>query len=125
MACKNCKKTKEDIASEVVNPQTNSTKLKTIRDYFLKFLLFLLFAALLTPFIIPIVLVVLFRVTVLSKTINLLPVVKHLGERIFKDKDEEEEDGDVLEDDEAYDNEDADDYELENPHELIVVNNVK
>lgn len=125
MACKSCKKTKEEIASEVVNAKPASTTFKKIRDYFYKFLIFLLLAAILTPFIIPIVLVMMFRVTVLSKTINLLPVVKHIGERIFKEKDDEEEDEDLLEDDEAYDEENADDYEPINPHEIIIINNAK
>jgi hypothetical protein len=66
--------------------------------------------------------VVLFRVTVLSKSINLLPVVKALGERIFKEKDEEEdEEDDGFENDEDYDDELAADYEPINKHEIIVV----
>jgi len=121
MACKSCKQKDELIQEKQseINPAV-----KKVRDYILKFLLFCLMAPLLTIIIIPISLVVLFRVTVLSKSINLLPVVKALGERIFKEKEDEEED-DGFENDEDYDNESAEDYEPINEHEIIVVNNVK
>jgi hypothetical protein len=111
MGCKSCKK-----RDEIIFNENNIKKSNNIKDYILKFLLFLIFAILITPFIIPIVLVVLFRIVVLSKTINLLPVVKAIGEKIFKEKEDEE---DEFETDEDYDNESDDDYEPINKHEII------
>lgn len=122
MACKSCKKTQEEIASEVVSSTYNNEG-KKIKDYVLNFLLFLILAAILVPFIIPITLVVMFRIIVLDKSINLLPVVKYLGQKIFSDKEDKEED--EFEDDEALDEEEADEYEPLNSHEIIDFNDVK
>jgi hypothetical protein len=122
MACKSCKKTQEEIASEVVS-STYKIEGKKIKDYVLNFFLFLVLATLLVPFIIPITLVVMFRIIVLDKSINLLPVVKYLGQKIFSDKEDNEED--EFEDDEALDIEEDDDYEPLNSHEIIDFNDVK
>lgn len=122
MACKSCKKTKEEIASEVVSA-TYKPEGKKISQYIANFFLFLVLAVLLTPFIIPITLVVMFKIVVLDKNINLLPVVKYLGEKIFKEKDEED-DEDEFEDDEALDEEYNEEYEPINPHEIIDIKNV-
>jgi hypothetical protein len=62
-----------------------------------------------------------FKVIVLDKNINLFPVVKYLGEKIFK---EEEEDREEFDDDESLDEEYNEEYEPINPHEIIDINNV-
>ena len=124
MACKSCKKTNEEIVDDVVIAATTKTHNKIIRNYIYNFLIFLILATLITPFIIPIVLIVMFRIIVLSKSINLLPVVKYIGQKIFKDTDEDEEDNE-FENDEDLDEEDDEEYEPINSDEIIVVNNVK
>jgi len=122
MACKSCKKTKEEIASEVVSA-TLKLENKNIIRYIGNFFIFLVLAVLLTPFIIPITLFMMFKIIVLDKNINLLPVVKYLGEKIFKEKDEEEED--EFEDDEDLDEELDEEYEPINEHEIIDISNVQ
>ena len=114
MSCTTCKKTRADIEHDVIN----KTKTRNVKDYFLKSLLFLFLAIIITPFIIPIFIVVLFRMVILSKELNLLPVVLYLGRKIFK----EEEDDDEEDDDEVYDNLSEEEYELLDKNEIIEFN---
>lgn len=118
MGCISCKKKKEGITEKIVKDigiQPN-TKLKKIKDHIIKFLVFLLLVIVLTPLIIPILIFVLFRMVVLSKDLNVLPLVYYLAKKIFKENDEEE-------DEEDYDDDlNEADYELENPHEIVEIN---
>lgn len=115
MACTTCKKTRADIAEDILVKDENKTTFKNIRDYILKFLLFIVMAIVLTPLLIPIFIVVLFKMVVLSKELNLLPIVLYLGKKIFKEKGEED---DEPEDDENYDDLNEDEYELVDEDEI-------
>jgi len=119
MACTTCKKTKADIAEDVIN-KVEAKNGKSVRDYILKFLLFLIMAIVMTPILIPIFIIVLFNMVVLSKELNLLPIVSYIGKKIFKDKDDEDDDDeyDNLSEDE-YDNLSEDEYELIDKDEII------
>lgn len=115
MAC--CKDKKERL-KEIVETETLPEKsfLGKTRDYAIKSVLFLVLSVVVVPILIPISIVVLFRMVVLSKNINLLPLVTYIATKLFT-KDDEDED-----DDEDDDDIDEDDYELENPEEIIVLN---
>jgi len=127
MACNSCKKTKADIAEEIINSDNKKKSvLQTIKDYTIRSLIFLFMLAILTPLIIPIFIVVLFQVVIMSKGVNLLPLAYYIGNKLFKDKDDEDEDDDDNdydedEDDKDYDNLSLDEYELANPHEIIEI----
>lgn len=118
MACTNCKKSKQEVVEEVL--ETAKTKSETpITDYILKVLLFLVLLLVLTPVIIVVFIIVLFGIVVLSKDINLLPLVYHIGKKIFKEEEDEEEDED---DDMTYDDGPMDDtHELADPDEIIEI----
>lgn len=105
MACQTCK-SKSDVN------KTQNIPVSTSNNYILKFLVFLIASVILIPFIIPILLVVLFRVIVLAKNVDISPLLMHMGRKIFpKDQDEAEE----------YDELDQDEYELEDPNDIIII----
>lgn len=103
MSCNTCKSKKE----KNLNPETETVG----NNYLGKVIVFLLSGVILTPFIIPIFLVVLFKVIVLGHGVDITPLLKYLGRKIFK-KDEEESETENEELNE-------DDYELENPNDII------
>lgn len=105
MSCNTCKSKNEKLGKAV------ETKPNVGAKYLLvKIVLFLVATILLTPFIIPILIIVLFRVIVLGHGVDITPLLKHLGQKIFKkDDDVENEEVDLTEDE----------YELENPHDII------
>lgn len=111
--CGTCKK-KTNI-SDVIEETNESigSPIRSIGNYFLKFILFLLLGSILAIIIIPLSLIVLFRVVVLSRGINLLPVVLAIGQKIFKKDEEIEEEDDEL---------NEDDYELEDSNQIISLN---
>ncbi len=118
MSCTTCKKKNVDI-DKIINSGGQKKTSKSIKDYTLKFLLFLVLMIVVTPLMIPIFIVVLFRMVVLSKELNLLPIVLYLGKKIFKDEDDDDDDDD--EDEEVEDGLNEDDYELVDENEIIVL----
>lgn len=105
MSCNTCKsKSKES------NKMSSSEPAES-KYYFVKIPIFLIASAILIPFIIPILIIVLFKVIVLGHGVDITPLLRYLGKKIIpKDKDAEEE-----EDDEESE------YELENPHDLVII----
>lgn len=103
MSCTTCKsKSKE--SNQI--PETVSNN----KNYVVKFIVFLIASVILIPVIIPILIVALFKVIVLGHSVDITPLLRYLGRKIFpKDEEEEEDDEDLNEDD----------YELENPHDII------
>jgi hypothetical protein len=111
MACSSCKKNGKLPELKVEGPQTSWGKFK----YFtIKFLIFLVSATFISIIIIPVMIVVLFREIVLSKNINLYPLLVYIGKKIFPKEEEPEE---IDEDDF-----DEDDYELEDKYEVVRLN---
>lgn len=106
MSCNTCKsKSKE--SNKIPISDTTGRK-----NYFVKFIIFLLASAILIPFIIPILIVVLFRVIVLSHGVDITPLLKHIGKKIFTNKEDPDDDDEEL---------DEEEYELENPDDVIVI----
>lgn len=95
MACNSCKKNTEDTIQKVSIP----------KNILVRVFIFLLTSVILVPLIIPILLITLFRVIILSKNVDVLPLAYFLGKKIFPDEEEEE-------DDEEEDDEETE-YELE------------
>lgn len=112
MSC--CKGNKDKLAEAVVKPNNA----RSIKDYIFKFIIFLFLGAIISVVIIPVVLVILFRLVVLSKEINILPFVYYIAKKLFKENEEDDEDDDDEDDDEEYE-----DYELTNEDEIIIINN--
>lgn len=109
MACNTCKQSNPTF---VVTSDEKVSNLKNIKHYFFKFLVFLLVSAILIPFIIPILLYTLFITIVLSKGVDIMPLLLHLGKKIFPDEKEEDEEEEINDDE----------YELENVHDVVVLN---
>jgi len=104
MSCTSCKKQ--------TSKAPQSTSQTTGNNYVGKVLVFLIAAIIITPFIIPILWWVLFRVLVLGKGVDIAPLLRHIGKRIFKEEEEPDTDNEDLTEDE---------YELENPHDVVVI----
>jgi hypothetical protein len=120
MACKSCKEKNNGVTAKDLLPETNNDK-KTIVtrvfEYIVKFFLFLILFVALVPFIIPILAVLLYNTVVMSKSVDLMPLLKFLTQKMFKRVFEEEEEYDDEEDEELG----PDEYELENPHDIIEI----
>ena len=123
MACKSCKeKSGVSIDDILINiSKDKKTTLKLIKEYTIKTIVFLLLFVLIAPFIIPIFAIALFNVTVLSKNVDIMPLLMYVGKKIFKNDEEDDEDEENEEDDEEWDEDEEEVYELENPHEIIVL----
>ena len=110
MVCSTCKQSNPTF---VATSDEKVSNLKNIKYYFIKFLVFLVVSIILVPFIIPILLFVLFKTIVLSEGVNIMPLLLHVGKKIFpEEKEEEDEDEEINEDE----------YELENVHDVVVLN---
>ena len=125
MACTSCKE-KRGVSIDDILINTSKDKksvLKSIKEYTIKTIVFLLLFVLIAPFIIPIFAVALFNTTILSKKVDIMPLLIYVGKKIFKKDNQDEDDDDDEEDDEEEwdEDEDEDIYELENPHEIIVL----
>jgi hypothetical protein len=128
MACNSCKKNKNrekvfnDIKNNVNEP--NRPIGKKILDFSARILLFVTFLIFLTPLFIIGYLIALFKLTILSKELNLVPVLYYIGTKFLKlDKDEDDDDDDENEDDDF--NEDEYEYMLENVDDIIEINKNK
>ena len=126
MACNSCKKNKngEKVFNDIKNNvnQPNRPIGKKILDFSTRILLFITFLIFLTPLFIIGYLVALFKLTLLSKELNLVPVLYYIGTKFLKlDKDEDDDD----EDDEDDFNEDEYEYMLENVDDIIEINKNK
>lgn len=119
MACGTCKNKKGTIVEELTVPDNSSKKisLKKIINTLLKVLYFLILLVVLTPIVLIAFFVVLFRYTVINKDLNIVPILKYIGEKLMKDEDDEDDN------DEEYDENNPDEelYELENPNDIIVL----
>lgn len=117
MSC-NCKKDNEGFleAAPKLNVESNTSKVKKIKDYFLKTILYVVLLTIGIPVILVSFTIVLFKMVVLSKEFNLLPAIKYIAEKLMKvDKENDKDDDD---DDENYDDYE---YELLNPNEITVL----
>lgn len=110
MGC--CKEKKTKINDVALFEEANISIGTRVFNLTLRVILFTLLSVVISLVIIPISLVVLFRIVVLSKHINLIPLIKYLGNKLLTEKEEIEEDED----------EEDEDYELDNPNEIIVLN---
>jgi hypothetical protein len=124
MGCKSCKEKNNGVTAKDLLPETSNDKktiLTRVTEYTLKFVLFLISFTLLAPFIIPILAVALYYTIVMSKAVDIMPLLKFLTKKMFKrvfDNEKEEDDEDEDEDDEdltPYE------YELENPHDIVEI----
>lgn len=124
MACNSCKKQKdnEKIYNNIQKKVTDNNKplIKKVLDVFARIILFSLLLILITPLFIIGYVVVLFKMVILSKGPDILPVMYFIATKILKlHKDDEEDE----EDEEDFDEElfTEDEYELENPDDIIVL----
>jgi hypothetical protein len=129
MACTSCKKNKDgekvfnNIKNNVNKP--NRPIGKKILDFSVRILLFLTFLIFITPLFIIGYLIALFKLTILSKELNLVPVLYYIGTKFLKlDKDEDDDDDEDDFDEEDF-NEDEYEYVLENPDDIIEINKNK
>ena len=130
MACTSCKKNKDgkkvfnDIKNNVNEP--NRPIGKKILDFSVRILLFLTFLIFITPLFIIGYLIALFKLTILSKELNLVPVLYYIGTKLLKlDKDEDNDDDNDDEEDIYEEDFNEDEYELENPDDIIEINKNK
>jgi hypothetical protein len=130
MACTSCKKNKDskkvfnDIKNNVNEP--NRPVGKKILDFSVRILLFFTFLIFITPLFIIGYLIALFKLTILSKELNLVPVLYFIGTKLLKlDKDEDDDDDDEDDIDEDDFNEDEYEYVLENADDIIEINKNK
>jgi hypothetical protein len=125
MGCKSCKEKNNGLTAKDLLPDTSDDKktiLTRITEYSVKFILFLILFTLLAPFIIPILAVALYYTVVMSKAVDIMPLLKFLTKKMFKkafdnQKEEEEEDDEDEYDDDLTPYE----YELENPHDIVEI----
>ena len=122
MGCNTCKgkskPTFEETLKEYKAEEKKSLGGKII-EYTSKFIVFLIVSAILIPFIIPILIFVLFKTIVLSHSVDIMPLLIHVGKRIFKEEDEYDED----EEEEDLEEFDQDEYEELNKNDIVVLNN--
>jgi len=120
MACGACKNKKELTIEDITTPDNSGKKItfKKTLNLFLKLINFSILLVLLTPFILIMFVVLLFKYTVINKDLNIVPILIYIGKKFTKDDDEDDEDDD--EEDDEEDNEEL--YELENPYDIIVLN---
>lgn len=124
MGCSTCKGTQRTILSDVKIPDNGrKTLIFNILEYLNRIIIFLFISIIIVPFIIPIFLYVLFKSIVLSKQINMMPLLLYVGRQLLKvDEDFDEED----EYDDEYDDEmDFEEYVNLNKDDITVINNVK
>ena len=122
MACGTCKDKKGTIVEELTIPDNSGKKisLKKIINTLLKVLYFLILLVVLTPIVLIAFFVVLFRYTVINKDLNIVPLLKYIGQKLMKNEDDEDEDEE--EDEEHNENNSNEElYELENPNDIIVL----
>ena len=124
MGCKSCKQKNNGVTVKDLLPKENNenkTILTRIFEYLTKFVLFLILLAIFTPFIIPILAVALYYTVVMSKAIDLMPLLKFLSKKIFRKVLDDEKDED--DEDDEYGGEDfnPEDYELDNPYDIVDV----
>lgn len=125
MACNSCKKKKnnEKIYNNIQKKVTDNNKplIKKVLDIFARITLFSVLLVLITPLFIIGYLIVLFKMVILSKGPDILPVMYFIATKILKlhkDEDDEEEDEEEDFDEELFT---EDEYELENPDDIIVL----
>lgn len=125
MACNSCKKQKdnEKIYNNIQKKVTDNNKplIKKVLDIFARITLFSVLLVLITPLFIIGYLIVLFKIVILSKGPDILPVMYFIATKILKlhkDEDDEEEDEEEDFDEELFT---EDEYELENPDDIIVL----
>ncbi len=114
MACSSCKNKTSQYEDLKLKPEEESKPINNFKYYFAKIIIFLFMCVVLIPFIIPILVIVLFKVVVLSKGVDISPLLKYIGGKIFKKNDEievEEENVEITEDE----------YELENKYDIVKI----
>jgi TM2 domain-containing membrane protein YozV len=128
MACTSCKKTNEELYEESVNNHSETKKThKKILNYILKFGIFLLLSMIIVPIIIPVTIYVLYITIVSKESINLIPLLVYLGNKLYgtEDKEPEDEDDDdneeEFENDEDYDKLSESEYELISPNDITII----
>ena len=127
MACSSCKKrtNNEKIFKKIEKKVTDKNKplYKKILDVFVRVVLFFILLTLLTPLFIIGYLVVLFKMVILSKGPNIVPVMYFIATKILRLHKEEDDDDDEDEEDDDFDEElfNEDEYELENSEDIIVL----
>jgi hypothetical protein len=124
MACNSCKKRKdgEKVFNNIKNNvnEPNRPIGKKILDFILRILILLSLLVFLTPLLIVGYLFAIVKLTLFSKEPNLVPVLYYIGTKFLKlDKDEQDEDDDDDEEDDEDEFNEDDEYELENPDDII------
>lgn len=125
MGCKTCKGKPKNTFGDTVNEYNEKEKSTGVKivEYTSKFIVFLLVTTILVPFIIPVLIIVLFKTLVLSHNLDIMPLLIHVGKKIFKDDNDDDDDYDEDEEDEDFDEFDQDEYEELNKEDIVVLNN--
>lgn len=125
MACNSCKKTTtyEKIVDDYQKDKDAPKKslLIKIRDYTIKIFAFILGSIIFVPLVIPLTFYVLYITIFTKKGINVVPLGLYIGKKLFRDKEEEDDEDDDFEDEDYDDLLDEDEYELEDSDEITVI----
>jgi hypothetical protein len=122
MGCNTCKGKVKPTFEETLKEykeEKKSSGFKVI-EYTSKFIVFLFVSTILTPIIIPVLIIVLFKTLVLSHNVDIMPLLLHIGKKIFKEKDDGYDEDDEEEDVDEFD---QDEYEELNKNDIVVLNN--
>jgi hypothetical protein len=129
MACTSCKKTNSEKYNDILkkcigeNCEKPNKISKRILHYVARSLIFLFLVVLIVPIIIPITIYVLFVTTILSDSINLVPMLVYIGKKLFNTNkgDEDEDEDSEYEDDKEFDEFLDEDYEPINHHDITII----
>lgn len=94
MSCSSCKKKQTPIIN-LVEKTSPKSKLSIFFGYTLKVFSFLIIFLITIPIIIPLLGFVLFKTIVLNQSLDIYPMILHIGKKIFEDKKEEEEEEEI------------------------------
>jgi hypothetical protein len=122
MACNSCKKRKKENIEDLLVEEKKDSKFTKIKKYTLKSVLFFILLVAIAPLVIVGYVIAMFNIIVLSKGINIYPLLNFIGKKIFKnDDDDDDEDDDDEEEEDDDEDWDEEEYELENPNDIIVL----
>ena len=95
MGCNTCKgkiASKAELTNNSIENIQETKFLSKLLGYILRFFLFLIFLTALVPFILPLIIWMLFSTLVLNKKLDVFQIVYAIGKRLYKKEEDEIED---------------------------------